>query len=187
MRPQANLNSLDSHPWHRAGRASTADLLAELAPHASKPLVFNYEGRDTQAGYHVTEVKDGRFASLDCGAAPETWRETVIQLWDIPEEPGRPPMSVGKFLAIMRKVAERVPFDADAKLTFEVSDGVRPMQIFVPGDVAIDGDVARVMLRAQPATCKPRDRLWLEQDDAKASSACGCKPAKSATACCNQG
>jgi hypothetical protein len=185
MQTQANPDSLDSHPWHRAGRASTAKLLAELVPHAGKALVFNYEGRDVQAGYHVTEVKDGRFASLDCGAAPETWRETVIQLWDIPAEPGRVPMSVGKFLAVMRKVAERLPFDEDAKLTFEVSDGVRPMQIFVPGDVAIGGDVVRVVLQAQPATCKPRDRLWLEQEAGKSSSGCGCAPAKNADACCN--
>jgi len=94
VQPQANPRCCDSHPWHRSGRTSSAVFLAELTPHGTKLLVFTYDGRDVQAGYHVTEVKDGRFASIDCGAVPESWRETVIQLWDIPAEPGRAPMSV---------------------------------------------------------------------------------------------
>ena len=187
MQPQANPGVIDSHPWHRLGRLSAADLSAQLAPHTAKALVFAYDGRETQAGYHVTEVKAGRFASLDCGAVPETWHETVIQLWDIPEEPGRAPMTAGKFLAIMRKVAEQVHFEADAKLTFEVSDGRRAMQIFVPGAVDVDDRTVRVALQPQPATCKPRDRLWLEQEAGAPVSACGCAPATEAKAkaCCN--
>jgi hypothetical protein len=184
MQPQANAPVSDSHPWHRTGQASTADLLAELAPHAERRLVFAYDGRETQAGYHVTEIKDGRFASIDCGAEPDSWRETVVQLWDIPAEPGRPPMSVGKFLAIMRKVAEQVELAGDAKLRFEVSDGVRAMQIFVPVGCHVDGDTVRVALGPQPASCKPRDRLWLELENAKTSTGCGCAPEKETTACC---
>jgi len=186
MQPQANRHSSDTHPWHRLGRLSTADLLAQLAPHGAKALVFAYDGHDVQAGYHVTEVKAGRFASIDCGAMPETWHETVIQLWDIPAEPGRAPMTVGKFLAIMRKVAEQVPFDDDAKLTFEVSDGTRAMQIFAPEAIERTGDTVRVTLGPRPASCKPRDRLWLEQEAAqKTSAGCGCAPAQGSAACCN--
>lgn len=90
--------------------------------------MFHYYGRDVQPGYHVTEVKSGAFSALDCGANLESWHETFIQLWDIVEG-HRVHMPVGKFLAIMRKVAEAVPFQPDAKLTFEVSDGVKPMQL----------------------------------------------------------
>jgi hypothetical protein len=131
----------------------------------------------------VTEVKAGSFASLDCGAQPEAWHETVIQLWDIPAEPGRAPMNVGKFLAIMRKVAVQVPFDDDAKLTFEVSDGARPMQIFAPSAIEVDAKTVRIALRPRPASCKPRDR-WLEQQNASTASAC-CAPAEKAGACCS--
>lgn len=185
MQPQANPGSSDSHPWHRLGALSAVELTSRLAPHAGKRLVFAYDGRETQTGYHVTEVKDARFSSIDCGAVPETWRETIVQLWDIALEPGYQPMSVGKFLAIMRKVAEHVDFADDARLTFEVSDGSRPMQIFAPAEMTLDGDTVRIALRPRPASCKPRDRLWLEQEGASsAQSACGCAPAK-ASACCN--
>jgi hypothetical protein len=37
------------------------------------PLVFSYDGRSVKGGYHVTEVKAGQFAALDCGAEHEEW------------------------------------------------------------------------------------------------------------------
>ena len=81
----------DQGPGERSGavvnwRISAPALLEALAEHAAKTLVFRYEGADVQAGYHVTEVKSGRFQALDCGAQYESWHETFIQLWDIPQE-----------------------------------------------------------------------------------------------------
>ena len=72
-----------------ADEITTRELLQRLAAEGPKQLVFSYEGRDVLPGYHVTEVKDGQFAGLDCGANPEAWRETFIQLWDVPADDGR--------------------------------------------------------------------------------------------------
>lgn len=44
------------------------------------PLIFSYDGRSVKPGYHVTEVKAGQFAALDCGANPESWSEIFVQL-----------------------------------------------------------------------------------------------------------
>ena len=63
-------------------------LLAVLDAQPDLPLVFKYDGRDVKAGYHVTEVKSGRFDALDCGANPESWTEIFVQLWDVDEDPG---------------------------------------------------------------------------------------------------
>src|SRR6478609_2594104 len=87
------------------------DLLAVLERHGAKPLVFFYDGNPVRGGYHVTEVKTGRFTALDCGANQEAWTETFIQLWDV-EEGNRTHMTAGKFVAIINKVAELSPFDA---------------------------------------------------------------------------
>ena len=68
---------------------STADditigaLLDGCDRHAASPLVFSCEGRAIRPGYHVTEVKAGDFAALDCGGNPEAWSEIFIQLWDV--------------------------------------------------------------------------------------------------------
>jgi len=146
---------------------SAAALFAAVAADRDKPLVFNYEGRDVRPSYHVTEVKTGSFRALDCGANPESWNETFIQLWDIDEE-NRGHMQGGKFLAIIGKVRQAVGFDDDAKLTFEVSDGRGPMQLYRAERLEA-GDVLRVFLSARPSSCKPRDR-WLQQQTA--SQAC---------------
>jgi hypothetical protein len=153
-----------------ASELTTGDLLGELEAHIGKALVFAYEGRDVLPGYHVTEVKDGVFHALDCGANPESWRETFIQLWDVPPEDDRGFLPVARFLAIMRKVADHVPFDPDAKLTFEVSDGQGAIQLFRADAIEVAGDRIRVGLSRRPASCKPRDR-WLEQE--RASPCCG--------------
>ena len=148
---------------------SAQALLETLAGHKDKSLIFNYEGRDVRPSYHVTEVKTGSFRALDCGANAEHWNETFIQLWDI-EEDSRGHMPAWKFLAIIGKVGEAVGFDADAKLTFEVSDGVKPMQIYRAERIETT-DAVRVYLSARPSSCKPRDR-WLAQETVKAAGCC---------------
>jgi hypothetical protein len=153
-----------------------ANLTEALLGQNDKALVFTDDGRGIRPGYHVTEVKAGEFASLDCGANPETWRETVIQLWDIPAEAGRPPMTAGKFLAITRKVAQAVRFDPQARLTFEVSDGVAAMQLFAAMAVETEGARVTVSLASRPASCKPRDR-WLDESATASQTGCGSKSA----------
>ena len=153
-------------------------LLGFLAAHKDKPLVFFYEGNPVQPGYHVTEVKAGQFVAFDCGANPESWSEMFIQLWDVNED--RTHMPSGKFSAIIRKVTEHVALDHSAKLTFEVSDGVRPIMLYRAALPEIVSDEVHVELSPRPASCKPRDR-WLEEHK-KASTCCG--PASSGKPCC---
>lgn len=173
MLDRANRIPLSPPP---AGEVSTGEMLRQLAANTQSKLIFSYEGQDVLPGYHVTEVKDGHFEGLDCGANPEAWRETFIQLWDVPAEDGRTHMPVAKFAAILRKVGEVVPFDPNAKLTFEVSDGIGAIRLFRAETIAVEGDSVRVALSRRPASCKPRDR-WLEEQQA-AAACCG-----SATCC----
>lgn len=153
------------------------ELQRYLWSHAERALVFFYDGKAIKAGYHVTEVKAGQFSALDCGANPECWTEIFVQLWDI-EEDGRSHMLAGKFAAIINKVSEHVGLEEGAKLTFEVSDGVAPMQLHRAGEPELVGDAVHITLSARPASCKPRDR-WLEEQKAASS----CCPA-AASPCC---
>ncbi|WP_172691175.1 DUF6428 family protein [Rhizobium rhizogenes] len=156
-------------------------LLLETLTHAKDmPLVFHYDGRPVKPGYHVTEVKAGRFEALDCGANPESWTEIFVQLWDIAEG-DRTHMPAGKFAAIIRKVSERVKLDGSAKLTFEVSDGVQPMQLYQAAYPSLRAGQVRVELTPRAASCKPRDR-WLAEQQAQAQPCCG--PSTEKSACC---
>lgn len=158
---------------------SLGRLLATIDGVRDLPLIFSYDGRPVRPGYHVTEVKAGQFSALDCGANPEAWSEIFVQLWDI-DEGERTHMPAGKFAAIIRKVSEHVQLDSSAKLTFEVSDGVRPMQLYCAGQPRVQQGALRVDLAPRPASCKPRDR-WLAEEQAK--EAC-CRPSVGESACC---
>src|SRR5262245_54210654 len=115
-----------------AASFSTGALLDALGADDGKLLSFTYSGREVRAGYHVTEVKAAHVASLDCGANPEAWDETIIQLWDVdglPDEPSKP-MTVRTFLGIMRKFGNDIGLKKDSALTFEVSDPDSPLGLY---------------------------------------------------------
>jgi hypothetical protein len=155
------------------------DLLGLLADHKDKPLVFSHGGQAVKPGYHVTEVKAGAFSALDCGANPESWTEIFIQLWDV-DEGERTHMPSGKFAAIIGKVSEHLSLDPAAKLTFEVSDGLAPMQLHKASSAAVSDGQVDVQLVPRAASCKPRDR-WLAAQSQVAASCCA---AEKGQPCC---
>jgi hypothetical protein len=161
---------------------SLGTLLESLAAEPQLPLIFHYDGQPVRGGYHITEVKAGQFSALDCGANPEAWSEIFVQLWDIDEDE-RTHMTSGKFAAIVRKVSEHVSLDGSAKLTFEVSDGVRPMQLYCAGTPALRDGALHVDLIARPASCKPRDR-WLASRADSVPATCRTPSAASSAKCC---
>jgi Family of unknown function (DUF6428) len=140
-----------------------------LSRHKDKALAFTYGGRATRPGYHVTEVKAGQFSALDCGGNPEAWPEIFVQLLDAQGDAR--PMTAGKFAAILAKVTEHVALDDAAKLTFEVSDGAGPIELYGAGQPVVSGGTITVALSPRPASCKPRDR-WLEAETRKAKACC---------------
>ncbi|MFZ5674459.1 MAG: DUF6428 family protein [Pseudomonadota bacterium] len=156
---------------------SIGALLDFLSARPASRLTFRYDGKAIRHGYHVTEVKAGRFAALDCGANPEAWTEIFIQLWDVDDAPDQ--MTAAKFTAIIRKVADHVALDREARLTFEVSDGIGPMQLHQATIPVERDDEILVELSPRPASCKPRDR-WLASQNQAASACCGSNKA----ACC---
>jgi len=165
--------------------SSLAKVLAVLAPHDEKALVLEYgDGRQVQAGYHVTEVKAGSFVTLDCGGNPDAWQETILQVEDIPARDGGTFMKVGKFRRILGQVDAKVRLNADARLTLEVSQPGEAMRIFDVTDVAFTEDSAIVRLGKRPATCKPRHRAVAAAAEAEAAACCSSGAAESAASGC---
>lgn len=159
------------NPHVQSSDVSLGKLIGALSQNADLPLVFQYEGRAVKPGYHVTAVKAGQFSALDCGANPEAWSEIFVQLWDIDED-GRTHMRANTFMAIVRKVPEHVGLDSFSRLTFEVSDGLRPMQLFCAASPEVRQGIMHVDLNARAASCKPRDR-WLAEETRKVFVCCG--------------
>ena len=70
-------------------------------------------------------------------------------------------MTVGKFLAIMDKVADDVGLDSGSRLTFECGDDVGVIGLYAVEGVTVETDRVLVSLSPRHASCKPRDR-WFE-------------------------
>jgi Family of unknown function (DUF6428) len=161
--------------------ASLATVLAALAPHEDKALVLDYgNGREVQAGYHVTEVKAGSFVTLDCGNSPDAWQETILQVEDVPAPEGKTFMRVGKFRSILAAVDRKVRLNADARLTLEVSRPDEAMRVYDVAVVDIEEDRAVIRLSKRPAICKPRHRAA----QAEANGCCSPAAVGAGNACC---
>lgn len=117
-------------------------LLSAPDAHADSPLVFRYDGRDVKAGYHVTEVKTGRFDALGFGGNPESWTEIFVQLWDIDED-GRTHMS--------SRADRRWPRDCGARSSPGKLQASRPA-----GWRSRPGHRHRAAGRRRPAACDRR-------------------------------
>lgn len=164
-------NDKTHDPLSHSAELTLGLLLETLWAHPQARLTFIKNGTPVRAGYHVTEVKNGQFSALDCGANIETWTEVFVQLLDVDASPEQ--MSARKFSSIIRKATEMTGLDADRRLTFEVSDGVQPMQIFRALPNASSSEEIVVDLSPRPASCKPQDRWQTGQP----ASCCGPKAA----------
>lgn len=158
---------------------TTRDFITSLQPHADKRLAFEHAGRRIRPGYHVTEIKAASFRSLDCGARPQRWEETIVQLWDVADEPEQGYMRVRKFLGIWRKVDDTVGLNGEAEIKFEWGDAVNPAVSYALGGLREEGDLLVALLEPVRATCKPRDEWWLSKTPVS-----GAAHTQPANACC---
>lgn len=144
---------------------TTQELLKTLTLHPDKSLVFEANGQRIAPGYHVTEVMNLTFESMDCGGQANFWRETVVQLMG--PGPGDKPefMTVQKFLSIYNRVAASVPVRGESEIRFEYGSTELPAVHYHVGQVALEGDHLTVRLTPPGVTCKANDR-------ARATSCC---------------
>ncbi|MEZ4855485.1 MAG: DUF6428 family protein [Gelidibacter sp.] len=137
----------------------TRQFLTLLSEHQNKALLFEYQpNKLVGANYHITEVKHISIDSVDCGAQTDSWKETIIQLWESPTEIGkRDYMSVYKALGILNKVGKMKPYTLDAEVKFEYSNTTfNTAQLFV-NDFEIQDNSLIIKLAIKKTDCKAKD------------------------------
>ena len=153
-------------------------ILNLLKEHTDKSLLFEYkQGHFVGANYHITEIKNITVDSVDCGAKTDYWKETIIQLWESPDEHDREEyLSTHKALGILNKVDAIKPMEKDVEVKFEYSNtDFHTAQLFVN-----DFEITTNQLVM---------KLGVEQTDCKARETCGVKPITETKeeACCAPG
>jgi len=140
----------------------TNEFLSVLKENTDKSLIFEYApGQLVGANYHITEVKNIIIDSVDCGAGTDFWKETIIQLWESPEEIGkRDYMVADKALSILNKVDKIKSIEKDVEVKFEYSNSVfHTAQLYVLSHQIKDDQILM--------------HLGVEKTDCKAKETCG--------------
>ena len=143
----------------------TQELFNLLEQHQDKELLFEYQPNNyVGANYHITEVKHLNVESVDCGSQTDSWKETIIQLWESPSELHKTKhMSVLKALGILKKVGKMKPYNLDAEVKIEYSNATfHTAQLFVNNFETKDHKLI-LSLRVQKTACKANDICGITQ------------------------
>lgn len=155
----------------------TNEFLTLLKEHSDKSLLFEYKPQHfVGANYHITEIKNITIDSVDCGAGTDFWKETVIQLWESPDEHETLEyMSAYKALGILNKVDRIKPMEKDVELKFEYSNAsFHTAQLFVHSFSVVDSQLI-LKLGVEKTDCKARETCGV-QAPAEAEEAACCTP-----------
>jgi len=161
----------------------TQEFLNLLQEHTNKELLFEYAPNQlVAANYHITEVKHITVDAVDCGAQKDSWKETIIQLWESPQEIGRTDyMSALKAQGILNKVGKMKPYVLDAEVKIEYSNAsFHTAQLFV-NDFEIQNNRLVMKLAIQKTDCKAKELCGVPENVTVEKEAACCSPE---SACC---
>ncbi len=157
----------------------TQTFLTILKQHLNKELLFEY-APDTfvKANYHITEIKNLSIESVDCGGTSNSWKETIVQLWESPLEIGkRTYMTVSKAVEIFERVDSIKPLLLDTELKIEYGNSSFHTANLVVNSIAENDKSIIVKLHSDTTQCKASDSCCT-QDKEEINAAC-CTPAES--------
>lgn len=160
----------------------TNEFLEVLNQHKNKELLFEYTiGHFVGANYHITEIKNITVDSVDCGAGVDFWKETIVQLYESPEELDKTEfMTADKALAILNRVDAIKPMVKDAEIKLEYSNAnFHTAQLFV-NDVVWNDTRIIIKLAVEKTDCKAKETCGVPVE-AEATSQNSCAPG---TGCC---
>ncbi len=156
----------------------TEELLSILKENRNKELLFEYsKGKHADTNYHLTEVKNVTFESVDCGGVSNNWKETHLQLWESPNEIGKEDyMTVDKVIDILERVNGINPLwlETEVKVEFGNAD-------FHTSVMSIEG--------TNSESNRMTVKLFTDATGCKAAELCGVPEEEKATveeeACCS--
>ena len=155
---------------------TTKTFLELLANNPQKELVFEYEANQFIPVYHITEVKNVHFESIDCGGNAHEEYQTITQLWISPKDfLKKKCMTAEKALKIYNIVDGVKPMKRDTEIFFEY--GYKDLRTSVYSIEEVDKTETQLIIRmfVPKTACKPAQQVF--EKGKEALSCCG--PAKS--------
>jgi hypothetical protein len=135
----------------------TKEFLNLLDSNQGKELIFEYEkGHVVPNAYHITEVKNVHFESVDCGGFAHEEYQTIVQLWVSEKEKKEKSMETQKALKIMNLVDGVKPLRRDTEIFFEYGRGDLRTSNYSVENVEVQDNKVVLKMYVQPTACKPR-------------------------------
>ncbi|MFD2034299.1 DUF6428 family protein [Belliella marina] len=150
----------------------TSEFTQILRENPEKALFFEYQsGQYVRTDYHITEIKNVNYDTVDCGGIRNQWSEVHIQLWEneIPEPDHAVDSSKAlKIFEVVNKVRETFP---DTEIKFEYGNSLFPTAVLPIHNIKDTGNALIVQLTPDQTTCKAKDRATTPEE--KAAACCG--------------
>jgi hypothetical protein len=136
----------------------TKEFIDLLNSNNGKELIFEYEkGQTVPAAYHITEVKNVHFESVDCGGFAHEEYQTIVQLWVSEKEKKERSMEAQKALKIMNLVDGVKPLRQDTEIFFEYGRGDLRTSNYSVEKADVQEDKVVLKMYVEPTACKPRN------------------------------
>ena len=140
---------------------TTQKFLDLLASNPQKELVFEYEANQfISAAYHITEIKNVHFESIDCGGNAHEAFQTIVQLWISPKDAHKKKCMIAeKALKIFNIVDGVKPMKRDTEIFFEYGDKDLRTSNYSVENVAITNEQVIIRMFVPKTACKPAQKV----------------------------
>ncbi|MEM9992139.1 MAG: DUF6428 family protein [Bacteroidota bacterium] len=137
---------------------TTQAFIEILQTNPACPLYFEYQkGQFVRMDYHITEIKNVTYDTVDCGGVQNTWEDTIVQLWENAFPEPQHQVDTTKALKIFKVVEKVRPTFKDTELRFEYGNASFHTAILAVDSIKVT-DIVTVHLVATNTTCKANDR-----------------------------
>lgn len=139
---------------------TTQTFLDLLANNPQKELVFEYEANQFIPVYHITEVKNVHFESIDCGGNAHEEYQTITQLWISPKDfLEKKCMTAEKALKIYNIVDGVKPMRRETQIFFEYGYKDLRTSIYSIEEVVETSDQLIIKMFVPKTACKPAQEV----------------------------
>ncbi len=143
------------------------EILEILKENKNKELLFEYaENKFADTNYHLTEVKNVIFETVDCGGVVNDWKETHIQLWESPSEIGKEYyITTEKAVAILERVNTIRPLWLETEVKVEFGNNDFHTSVLSIEEIATDKNRVTVKLFPNKTECKAQETCRVLVED----------------------
>jgi hypothetical protein len=161
---------------------NTQSFLNTLEKYKNKELLFQYAPNlFVGTNYHITEVKHATIDSVDCGAQTDSWKETIVQLWESPKELGKTNyMKAGKALQILMEVGTLRAYNSNAIVKIEYGNATFHATQQCIDTIVVKENLLIMQLTVDEVRCKAIELCGIPVKEVEAATTC-CDPS---SGCC---